>query len=227
MSERLLDTWKYKRYHIPTACSWSLCLSDSVKPLEEFDLCLSEGEVMIHGAVGASELPNTAKSGRHTLSSSPNVTIIPTTYCLLISFYLYLSFYVIVTFCHSFLKREWGEFWTFSPSYNFLCVRCCLRPEAGVPLPYAVLAWSGCLLHGPQFPWQAALGGRDGVRGGRGASRAGEGGDRCSECCCLDGGCLTFTHEGIFINTLNVFSHFKGAALCVFNHIVAFYGTIK
>uniref|UniRef100_A0A3Q2NX12 Citron rho-interacting serine/threonine kinase n=1 Tax=Fundulus heteroclitus TaxID=8078 RepID=A0A3Q2NX12_FUNHE len=35
---------------------------DSVKPLEEFDLCLSEGEVMIHGAVGASELPNTAKS---------------------------------------------------------------------------------------------------------------------------------------------------------------------
>ncbi|MEQ2259666.1 hypothetical protein XENORESO_015625 [Xenotaenia resolanae] len=35
---------------------------ESVKPLEEFDLCLSEGEVMIHGAVGASELPNTAKS---------------------------------------------------------------------------------------------------------------------------------------------------------------------
>uniref|UniRef100_A0AAQ5X2L4 Citron rho-interacting serine/threonine kinase b n=1 Tax=Amphiprion ocellaris TaxID=80972 RepID=A0AAQ5X2L4_AMPOC len=35
---------------------------DSVKPLEEFDLCLSDGEVMVHGAVGASELPNTAKS---------------------------------------------------------------------------------------------------------------------------------------------------------------------
>uniref|UniRef100_A0A668A4Z5 Citron rho-interacting serine/threonine kinase n=1 Tax=Myripristis murdjan TaxID=586833 RepID=A0A668A4Z5_9TELE len=31
-------------------------------PLEEFDLCLSDGEVMVHGAVGASELPNTAKS---------------------------------------------------------------------------------------------------------------------------------------------------------------------
>uniref|UniRef100_A0A3Q1G4G8 Citron rho-interacting serine/threonine kinase b n=1 Tax=Acanthochromis polyacanthus TaxID=80966 RepID=A0A3Q1G4G8_9TELE len=28
----------------------------------EFDLCLSDGEVMVHGAVGASELPNTAKS---------------------------------------------------------------------------------------------------------------------------------------------------------------------
>uniref|UniRef100_A0A3B4AQU0 Uncharacterized protein n=1 Tax=Periophthalmus magnuspinnatus TaxID=409849 RepID=A0A3B4AQU0_9GOBI len=35
---------------------------DAVKPLEEFDLCLCDGEVMVHGAVGASELPNTAKS---------------------------------------------------------------------------------------------------------------------------------------------------------------------
>ncbi|CAJ1068307.1 citron Rho-interacting kinase isoform X14 [Xyrichtys novacula] len=35
---------------------------DSVKPLEEFDLCLLDGEVLVHGAVGASELPNTAKS---------------------------------------------------------------------------------------------------------------------------------------------------------------------
>uniref|UniRef100_H3D1L4 Citron rho-interacting serine/threonine kinase n=1 Tax=Tetraodon nigroviridis TaxID=99883 RepID=H3D1L4_TETNG len=35
---------------------------DSVKPLEEFDLCLSDGEVIVHGAVGASELPNTSKS---------------------------------------------------------------------------------------------------------------------------------------------------------------------
>ncbi|XP_077943406.1 citron Rho-interacting kinase isoform X6 [Gasterosteus aculeatus] len=35
---------------------------DSVKPLEEFDMCLSDGEVVVHGAVGASELPNTAKS---------------------------------------------------------------------------------------------------------------------------------------------------------------------
>ncbi|XP_068166167.1 citron Rho-interacting kinase [Antennarius striatus] len=35
---------------------------DSVKPLEEFDLCLSDGDVVVHGAVGASELPNTSKS---------------------------------------------------------------------------------------------------------------------------------------------------------------------
>ncbi|KAK1892357.1 Citron rho-interacting kinase, partial [Dissostichus eleginoides] len=33
---------------------------DSVKPLEEFDLCLTDGEVVVHGAVGASELPNTS-----------------------------------------------------------------------------------------------------------------------------------------------------------------------
>ncbi|XP_051924107.1 citron Rho-interacting kinase isoform X4 [Hippocampus zosterae] len=35
---------------------------DSTKPLEEFDLCMSDGEVEVHGAVGATELPNTAKS---------------------------------------------------------------------------------------------------------------------------------------------------------------------
>uniref|UniRef100_A0A3B4XGN7 Citron rho-interacting serine/threonine kinase n=1 Tax=Seriola lalandi dorsalis TaxID=1841481 RepID=A0A3B4XGN7_SERLL len=35
---------------------------EGLKPLEEFDLCLSDGEVVVHGAVGASELPNTAKS---------------------------------------------------------------------------------------------------------------------------------------------------------------------
>lgn len=40
------------------------CFSDSVKPLEEFELCLSDGEVIVHGAVGASELPNTSKSGK-------------------------------------------------------------------------------------------------------------------------------------------------------------------
>ncbi|TRY60554.1 hypothetical protein DNTS_026969 [Danionella cerebrum] len=35
---------------------------ESVKPLDEFDLCLSDGEVMVHSAVGSSELPNTAKT---------------------------------------------------------------------------------------------------------------------------------------------------------------------
>lgn len=57
-------------FHLPhAACGYQpaccVCCSDSVKPLEEFDLCLSDGEVMVHGAVGASELPNTAKSGTH------------------------------------------------------------------------------------------------------------------------------------------------------------------
>uniref|UniRef100_A0A672FB57 Citron rho-interacting serine/threonine kinase b n=1 Tax=Salarias fasciatus TaxID=181472 RepID=A0A672FB57_SALFA len=35
---------------------------EGLDPLEEFDLCLSDGEVLVHSAVGASELPNTAKS---------------------------------------------------------------------------------------------------------------------------------------------------------------------
>lgn len=40
-----------------------VCVVDSVKPQEEFELCLPDGEVTVHGAVGASELINTAKSG--------------------------------------------------------------------------------------------------------------------------------------------------------------------
>lgn len=39
---------------------------------EEFELCLPDGEVTVHGAVGASELINTAKSG--TRSIPPNHT---------------------------------------------------------------------------------------------------------------------------------------------------------
>ncbi|XP_036384432.1 citron Rho-interacting kinase-like [Megalops cyprinoides] len=35
---------------------------DTVKPQEEFELCLPDGDVTVHGAVGASELINTAKS---------------------------------------------------------------------------------------------------------------------------------------------------------------------
>uniref|UniRef100_A0A8C9W3Q9 Citron rho-interacting serine/threonine kinase n=1 Tax=Scleropages formosus TaxID=113540 RepID=A0A8C9W3Q9_SCLFO len=35
---------------------------DSVKPLEEFELCPTEAHVSVHGAVGASELINTSKS---------------------------------------------------------------------------------------------------------------------------------------------------------------------
>ncbi|XP_056629094.1 citron Rho-interacting kinase isoform X2 [Triplophysa dalaica] len=35
---------------------------ESVKVLDEFELCLSDGEVTVHSAVGASEVPNTGKS---------------------------------------------------------------------------------------------------------------------------------------------------------------------
>lgn len=40
-----------------------LYILDCIKAEEEFELCLPDGEVTVHGAVGASELINTAKSG--------------------------------------------------------------------------------------------------------------------------------------------------------------------
>ncbi|XP_024283409.1 citron Rho-interacting kinase isoform X6 [Oncorhynchus tshawytscha] len=53
---------------------------DSLKPEEEFELCLPDGEVTIHGAVGASELINTAKSDIPyilKLESHPHTTCWP------------------------------------------------------------------------------------------------------------------------------------------------------
>lgn len=35
------------------------------RPLEEFELCLPDGDVTVHGAVGATELTNTAKTGEN------------------------------------------------------------------------------------------------------------------------------------------------------------------
>ncbi|XP_076867854.1 LOW QUALITY PROTEIN: citron Rho-interacting kinase [Brachyhypopomus gauderio] len=53
---------------------------DSVKPQEEFELCLPDGEVSVHGAVGTSELINTAKSDIPyvlKLESHPHTTCWP------------------------------------------------------------------------------------------------------------------------------------------------------
>ncbi|KAM4613835.1 citron rho-interacting kinase [Polymixia lowei] len=53
---------------------------DCVKPEEEFELCLPDGEVTVHGAVGASELINTAKSDIPyilKLESHPHTTCWP------------------------------------------------------------------------------------------------------------------------------------------------------
>lgn len=44
---------------------------DCVKVEEEFELCLPDGEVTVHGAVGASELINTAKSGIELRPTNP------------------------------------------------------------------------------------------------------------------------------------------------------------
>uniref|UniRef100_A0A6Q2WYE4 non-specific serine/threonine protein kinase n=1 Tax=Esox lucius TaxID=8010 RepID=A0A6Q2WYE4_ESOLU len=53
---------------------------DSLNPEEEFELCLPDGEVTIHGAVGSSELINTAKSDIPyvlKLESHPHTTCWP------------------------------------------------------------------------------------------------------------------------------------------------------
>ncbi|KAG1968731.1 citron Rho-interacting kinase [Pimephales promelas] len=53
---------------------------ESVKALDEFELCLSDGEVTVHSSVGASELPNTAKTDVPyvlKLESSPQSTCWP------------------------------------------------------------------------------------------------------------------------------------------------------
>ncbi|XP_026204274.1 citron Rho-interacting kinase isoform X3 [Anabas testudineus] len=53
---------------------------DSVKAEEEFELCLPDGEVTVHGAIGASELINTAKSDIPyvlKLESHPHTTCWP------------------------------------------------------------------------------------------------------------------------------------------------------
>ena len=44
---------------------------DCVNAEEEFELCLPDGEVTVHGAVGASELINTAKSGIEAVLANP------------------------------------------------------------------------------------------------------------------------------------------------------------
>uniref|UniRef100_A0A671RXX0 Citron Rho-interacting kinase-like n=1 Tax=Sinocyclocheilus anshuiensis TaxID=1608454 RepID=A0A671RXX0_9TELE len=53
---------------------------ESVKPLDEFELCLSDGDVTVHSAVGATEMPNTAKTDVPyvvKLESSPQSTCWP------------------------------------------------------------------------------------------------------------------------------------------------------
>lgn len=48
-----------------------VCLLDCIKVEEEFELYLPDGEVTVHGAVGASELINTAKSGSGSIPPNP------------------------------------------------------------------------------------------------------------------------------------------------------------
>ncbi|XP_058850206.1 citron Rho-interacting kinase-like isoform X2 [Acipenser ruthenus] len=53
---------------------------EGLRPVEEFELCLPDGDVTVHGAVGASELPNTAKTDIPyilKLESHPHTTCWP------------------------------------------------------------------------------------------------------------------------------------------------------
>lgn len=58
---QLIFTHKAVQWILANNCA--VCVLDYIKPEEEFELCLPDGEVTVHGAVGASELINTAKSG--------------------------------------------------------------------------------------------------------------------------------------------------------------------
>lgn len=57
--------WLFKCRFVVYFIAHQICVHhpDCVKVEEEFELCLPDGEVTVHGAVGASELINTAKSG--------------------------------------------------------------------------------------------------------------------------------------------------------------------
>ena len=129
-----------------------VCFSDSVKPLEEFDLCLSDGEVIVHGAVGASELPNTSKSGKRSCCSQEVLRLL-----------------------------AWPPLAANSPTSLPVAARCSVRPEAGGSLPHPLLARTVALLPGSQFPRQTALGGRHGIGGFCRQGHAGEGRSRRSE----------------------------------------------
>lgn len=48
-----------------------VCRPDCVTVEEEFELCLPDGDVTVHGAVGVSELINTAKSGIELRPTNP------------------------------------------------------------------------------------------------------------------------------------------------------------
>ncbi|TUB86237.1 Citron Rho-interacting kinase [Bagarius yarrelli] len=72
-----LEGWMKQPSHYSCVC---MCVLDSMNPQEEFELCLPDGEVTVHGAVGASELINTAKSDIPyvlKLESHPHTTCWP------------------------------------------------------------------------------------------------------------------------------------------------------
>lgn len=66
----ILHSWSINN-RIQSKITCFFYLLDCVKVEEEFELCLPDGEVTVHGAIGASELINTAKSGRGSVPPNP------------------------------------------------------------------------------------------------------------------------------------------------------------
>lgn len=118
--------------------------------MEEFELCLPDGDVTVHGAVGASELPNTAKTGTN---SSVRVCV-----CMRVCM---CACVLVCAVAH--------------PACPSSFLRYSLHPEAGVPSPHHVLARALPVFPGSQLPGQTALGSCVGVHGVRRSHQAGEG----------------------------------------------------
>lgn len=148
------------------------------RPVEEFELCLPDGDVSIHGAVGASELANTAKAGEETWGSpTPEVGLslihqhgqegghmgnwpaeqahpsqVP---CLRRTWDLAQS----LLFQGPPSQWEWGKS-TPNPVFSVKSPRCSIHTEDGISPPHHLLAWENPLLASSQLPRQTALGHR-------------------------------------------------------------------
>lgn len=129
---------------------------------EEFELCLPDGEVTVHGAVGASELINTAKSGSESGVWVCHTHILNQTR---ISHQYKIQFQSIEQYVgRSCFKTEPLLRWPSSISARIHRPPICA--QVGVTSPHHLLAGPIPLLHGSQLSWQAALGGCTGVCGG-------------------------------------------------------------
>lgn len=145
--------------------------------MEEFELCLPDGDVSIHGAVGASELANTAKAGEQKQETHPGAAL-----CWMNQHGVGRGEATLLGSPVSVGTRNCvpgGMTDTSRPSLlgvrginsrpllSVPCPRCPLRTEDGVSPAHHLLARENALLAGSQLPRQTALGHRLRVCGRR------------------------------------------------------------